>query len=354
VDREDESRDTKITIKDVAKHAGVAISTVSRVINGLDRVSDDTKTIVQRSINALGYKPNLTAVALKAKRSHAIGLICDDITSPYLFDLLKGIEHTAKRSGYSIIICNNDWDQQNTLVHLDTLMKRNIDGIIYSTPMRVKEPLLGKLKRVCKTIPFVILSQESLSNDFNRIHVDIQQGMKDMMNHLFGLGHKNIAMIAGPEDSPTNSLKVSLYVSMMQEKGYGEYIEYVYTDFSMEQGISAAKQLLSAKPGKERPTAIIGAADLSIIGALKGVKQLGLAVPGDVSMIGWGGIDYDLYTDPMITSVADPRYDLGVKAMEMMLSQDSDGNATSIGNTVDITLPVQLEVRESTAVPSGF
>lgn len=346
VDKDDVSKDTKITIKDVAKHAGVAISTVSRVLNGLDRVSEETKKIVLRSIESLGYKPNLAAVTLKAKKSHAIGLICDDITSPYLLDLLKGIEHMAKRAGYSVIICNNDWDPRNTLVHLNTLVNRNIDGIIYTTPMRVKEPLLGKLKQVSKTIPFVLLSQESLSNDFNRIHVDVVQGMKAMMNHLFALGHQNISMIAGPEDSSMNALKVEMYVSLMKAKGYDECIEFVYTDFSLEQGTSAAKKLLS---GNKHPTAIIGAADLSIIGALKGVKQLGLKVPSDISLIGWGGIEYGLYTDPMITSIADPRYDLGVKAMEMLLSQDGEGNNTCIGNSSEIILPVHLEVRNSTA-----
>ncbi len=332
-----------VTIKDVAKHAGVAISTVSRVVNGLNRVSDETRTVVNRSIEELGYEPNITAKTLKAKKSQAIGLICEDITSPYIYDVLHGIEEYARNESYSVMVCNGDWKQENIIENLNILQNRSIDGIIYSTPLQIVDPLLGKLKELEKHIPFILISEDNFEDGFHRIKLEIESGMEILMNHLLELGHERISMIAGPENSGSNAIKIETYKRIMETHGLSRYIQYTYSDLSMEQGEWIAEEFLDADT---MPTVIIGAADLSAIGALRAVKKRGLNVPDDISLIGWGGIKYGMFTDPPITTMIVPRYELGEKAFGLLykLIQDKDQE----GNADEITLPVELEIREST------
>ena len=335
-----------ITIKEVAKYAGVAISTVSRVVNGLDRVSEETRQAVFNAIDVLEYKPNITAKTLKAKRSEAVGFICEDISSPFVPEVIRGIEHTARDSGFSVILCNSDWDHNNTILHLNMLQTRNIDGIIYSTPMKIEDPLLSKLIRIREQIPVVLISEDNLDDGFNRIDIEVEEGMNLLLQHLFSLGHTRVSLIAGPEDSGTNAIKIAYYSSIMKSKGLSEFIHYEYTDLSMQQGIVAANKLLHNK-GKEHPTAIIGASDLNIIGALQAVKNMGLKVPEDISLIGWGGIKYGLYTDPPITTINVPRNELGKKAIDMLFTCIQNKTA-SCKQVNSITLPVELEIRGST------
>ncbi len=334
-----------VTIKDVAKHAGVAISTVSRVINGLNRVSDETRISVTRSIQELGYEPNITAKTLKAKKSQAIGLICEDITSPYIYDVLHGIEEYARKENYSVMVCNGDWKQENIIENLNILQNRSIDGIIYSTPLQIVEPLLGKLKELQKEIPFILISEDNFEDGFHRIELEIESGIVIMMNYLLGLGHKRISMIAGPENSGSNAIKIKTYTSIMETHGLSNYIQYKYSDLSMEQGERTADEFLDADPDRI-PTVIVGAADLSAIGALRAVKKRGLRVPEDISLIGWGGIKYGMFTDPPISTMVVPRYELGEKAFGLLYQFIHDKGQTV--NTDEITLPVELAIREST------
>jgi DNA-binding LacI/PurR family transcriptional regulator len=336
----------KTKISDVARYAGVAISTVSRVVNGLDRVSEETRQKVLNAIEVLAFKPNITAKTLKAKKSDAIGFICEDISSPYTPEMIRGIEETASRADINVILCNSNWDHETTIKHLEVLQNRNIDGIIYSTPMRITEPLLGKLKKIQEQIPLVLISEGSLNDGFARVESEVENGMAMVMQHLFTLGHKKISMIAGPEDSDTNTAKIDSYMSQMESAGFGGNIRYEYTNFSIEQAIEVTKTFLS-KDKAERPTAIIGAADLCAIGALTAVKKLGFKVPEDISITGWGGIDFGLYTDPPITSLTVPRFELGIKAMEWLLEEITYRKPSRF-SARRCRLPMHLEVRGST------
>ena len=175
---------------------------------------------------------------------------------------------------------------------------------------------------------------------------ELIKGVEQLMRHLFDLGHKLIAMIAGPEESGRDDSQIARYISAMKSTGLGGHIRYEHTDFSMEQGLRTARRMLEVKGG-ERPAAIIGNADLSVIGALKAAKELGLGVPDDVSSAGWGGIDYGLYTDPPITSLMVPRYRLGIEAAKLLLKCAADKNASCEPVHGDL-LPVTLAVRGST------
>jgi len=346
----EQDRKGLVTIRDVAYRAGVAVSTVSRVINGLDRVSESTRKTVMEAIDDLGYVPNTTAKTLKAKRSDAIGFISEDISSPYVPDVIRGIEETARLRNYSVILCNSNWDHNNTLRHLTMLMQRTIDGIIYSTPMRITDPLLNSLIAIRQQLPMVLIAEDNFDDGFNRVHVDVEDGMRQALSHLFRLGHSRISMIAGPENSGTNAIKINSYIAIMTAAGYASNIQYRYTDFSIVQGIETTKDFLEGPPGS-RPTAIITAADLSAIGSIRGVKQMGLRTPEDVSIVGFGGIDYSLYTDPPLTSVSVPRYQLGIKAMELLLSCIKENK--TVCSSGPSMLPVKLEIRGTTGPAGG-
>lgn len=332
------------TIADVARHAGVAISTVSRVLNDLDRVSAETRRRVLDSVEALSFRPNLAAKTLKAKKSGAIGFICEDISSPFIPDLLRGIDETARPDGYDMVLCHSDWNHDTTIRHLDMLVKRDIDGIIYSTPMRLGGALLKKLMAINSMIPLVIVSEELLDEHFVRIETAVSEGMDLVMDHLLDLGHRRISMISGPEDSNPNAVKIARYSARMEAAGFARHIRVAHTNFSIEQAITAATGMLSAPPA-ERPTAIISAADLSIIGALTAAKRIGLSAPADLSLVGWGGIEFGRYTDPPITSIMVPRHEIGIRAMRR-LSELMCGSVAGTHLAGD-RLPLSLAIRGS-------
>ena len=331
-----------VTIKDVARHAGVAISTVSRVANNLNRVSEDTRKRVLNSLRELNYTPNLNAKTLKARKSLAIGFICEDIASPFIPEVIRGVEERARESRYSTIICNGNWNHKTTLYQLDMLMHRNVEGIIYSTPLRIETPLIDRLKELREKIPLVLLSEDNLEDGFHRVNIDVEQGMAAIMDHLFSLGHERISMIAGPEDSGLNAMKIDNYKRFMENRGHWRHICYIHTGYSIKQSIPVVQRLLETP---KRPTAIIGAADLAVVGGIKAAHEIGLHVPKDVSFVGWGGIDIGLYTEPAITTVLIPRYQMGRNSMTILLECIENASVCVDLNSKD--MDVVLEVRGS-------
>jgi DNA-binding LacI/PurR family transcriptional regulator len=330
----------------VADKAGVAISTVSRVLNGLDRVADETRVAILRVIDELEYVPNIAAKTLKAKRSKAIGVLCEDITSPYTSEVIRGIESTVRELDFNIILCDCNWDSQKAIHCLDMLLSRDVDSIIYSTPLKITDPLLTNLIRIREEKPFILISEDNFNQGFFCIETNVEDGMRQVMQHLFDLGHHRIAMIGGPENSGSNAMKIRSYSRFITQAGYGQYLRCMHTDFSLEQGMAATRILLS-EHDKKRPSAIIGAADLSIIGAIKAAKNMGFLIPKDISLVGWGGIIYSNYTDPPLTTISVPRYNIGVTAAKKVLSLIS-ASPNSVSPTESVKLPVSLIVRETT------
>jgi DNA-binding LacI/PurR family transcriptional regulator len=283
---------------------------------------------------------------LKAKQSKVIGVLCEDITSPYTSEVIRGIESTVWESNFSIILCDCNWNPAKAIQCLDMLLSRDVDGIIYSTPMKITNPLLTHLIRIKEEKPFILIAEDNFNQDFFCVKSDIEDGMRQVMRRLFDLGHCRIAMIGGPKNSGVNAQKIRSYSRIITQAGYGQYSQCIYTDFSLDQGMAAARTLLS-KHGKERPSAIIGSADLSIIGAIKAAKTMGFLIPRDISFVGWGGIIFSNYTDPPLTTVSVPRYETGVTAAKQILSWiGAPKNGVSQAGYVN--LPVSLTIGETT------
>ncbi len=329
------------TIKDVAKCAGVAISTVSRVLNNKDRVSEKTRQKVLRAVELLNYQPNLLAQSLKNKHSNTIGLIVQDISRPYFPDIIKGVETKAQEYGFNVFLCDGEWNTQKIISHFNVLHNRNVDGIIFSSPMNLNTDLIFKMKQISNTgIPIVLLSKENNELGYCTVNIDESAGAYKATNHLLNLGHKRIAFIGGFKNSYITEDRLEGYrLAMGKSKLFSNNL-IKYTDFEVEGGEKATFELLN-QPSP--PTAILTVGDLIAIGALMQAQKMSVKVPNELSIIGFGGIDYTKYTTPSLSTVHIPRFELGQIAMEKLFEQIQQ----EVYNIDNVILDTKLIIRDS-------
>ncbi|MCL4426725.1 MAG: LacI family transcriptional regulator [Firmicutes bacterium] len=332
------------TIKDVAKRARVSVSTVSRVINGTARVSEETRQRVLRTVETLNYRPNLLAQSLKRKKSRTIGLIVENIANPFFPDVVRGVEEAAHRYGYSVFLCNNGKDFRRGLEHLDVLQKRGADGIIYSSMGRIIQPTLAlKILQLSEAgIPTVLLWRRASELDTAAVLNDESGGARKAIAHLLNLGHRKIAFVGGFSDSAVTKQRYDGYRSTLEENGIEPDEGLVlFSDFEVSGGFEAALELFRHNPP---PTAIFTANDLMAIGVMLAAKQTGRRVPEELAVVGFDDIRFSELTDPPLTTVRVPKYEMGLNATEKLLELLGERD-TQTPNT--IVLESDLIVRRS-------
>ncbi|MHB1650946.1 MAG: LacI family DNA-binding transcriptional regulator [Desulfitobacteriaceae bacterium] len=307
------------TIKDVAKRARVSVSTVSRVLNGTAQVNEETRQKVLQTVETLNYRPNLVAQSLRRKKSRTIGLIVENIANPFFPDIVRGVEERAHQYGYSVFLCNNGKDFRRGLEHLDVLQKRGADGIIYSSMGKIIQPALAlKILQLSEAgIPAVFLWRRISELDTAAVLNDESGGARKATAHLLNLGHRRIAFVGGFADSVVTRERYDGYRSTLEEKGIEPAEELVlFSDFEVSGGFEAAMELFRRNPP---PTAIFTANDLMAIGVMLAAKQTGRRVPEDLAVVGFDDIRFSELTDPPLTTVRVPKYEMGLKATEKLL-----------------------------------
>lgn len=330
------------TIKDVAKCANVAVSTVSRVLNSKDRVSEKTRQKVLRAVELLNYQPNLLAQSLKNKHSNTIGLIVQDISRPYFPDIIKGIECTAQEYGFNVFLCDGEWNTEKIISHFGVLHNRNVDGIIFSSPMKLNTDLIFAMKQVSKAgIPIVLLSKATDELDYCTVTINEIHSAFKAVNYLMSIGHKQIAFIGGFKNSYITEDRLEGYRLALEEKKLFDPMLIKYSNFEVDGGEKATLELLNQPLP---PTAIFAVGDLLAIGALMAAKKLDISIPQQLSIIGFGGIDYTKYTTPTLSTVCIPRYELGKMAMKKLFEQIQQKNTSNVDNVI---LDTHLLIRDS-------
>jgi LacI family transcriptional regulator len=326
--------DKVISIKDVAKHAGVSVATVSRVLNAKGYVSEDTRKKVEQSIKELNYKPNEVARSLFKKHSKTIGLIVPDITNPYFPELARAVEDTASKLGYTVILCNSDGDKNKEQHYLDALQQKYIDGIIISSnTLSVDQIQL-------LNIPIVSLDRE-ISKGLPTIVVDNVRGAELATNYLVNKGCKRIGHIRGPVNIVNAEERCTGYMEIVSNETWFRENYIVNGYFDMQMSMEATMQLLRFHPEID---GIFAANDTMAIGAIKAVHKMGKKVPEDISIIGFDGIKLSQATTPELTTIAQPIYEMGEKAAEMLINFIEDQPVESTYYRLD----VKLVEREST------
>lgn len=323
-----------VTIRDVAKHAGVSIATVSRVINKNGYVNKETEQQVKKSIKELNYKPNAVARSLFKKKSKSIGLIIPDITNPFFPELARAVEDVANKNDYTLLLYNSDEDPRKEKKYLEDAKQKYIDGIILATNSLSKEELHHY------GFPKVALDR-CFEDNIPTVTSKNFQGGRLATQYLKSIGCKTIAHIKGPENNINAINRYKGYLEEVKNEDwfYPEII--ALGDYQMKRATEVTKELLMKNP---RIDGIFAGNDIMAIGAMKAAQQLGRKVPDDLSIIGFDGIALGEMMIPELTTVAQPIYQMGEIATNMLIEL-IEGKPI---NKKTYELDVQLLKRNST------
>lgn len=324
-------------MRDIAREARVSMSTVSHVLNGTRFVSPELRQRVLEAAERLGYRHNALARSLRTKRSHTLALVIPDITNPYYPEIARGVLQVADAAGYVTVLCSSDRNPAKEVAILRALESRRVDGIIFN-PSGFYPDQVSVLKSL--RIPLVLLGSRVNDPAFDLVLTN-PRGAYEPVSYLIALGHRRIGFIGGLHEISPRPRKYTGYVEALRDAGLPVNDDLITQgNYSQEAGYENARRLLSLlKP----PTAIFAANDLMAIGAMVAVREAALAIPEDVSVIGFDDIPQASITTPRLTTVVVPKYEMGRTAAELLLRRIENPSAPF----ESVVLPHTLIVRES-------
>ena len=332
----------RVTLADVAKIAGVNPGTVSRSLNPQteNQVNKETVRKIRKIAKELGYTPNTVARGLRTRKSLTIGVVIPDLTNPIFPPLVRGVDSYLLPRGYSALIVNSDGNVDTELVLINSLMERQVDGLIIATGHGGDEMLKDFHTR---GVYAVMVNRESPGVPYPTVTGDDGAGISAAIEHLAALGHTEYIHLAGPSDSSTSKIRAHTFTIECKRLGLnGKIIKT--TAYSIEAGQTAMDKFLDHKPSPF--TAIVAGNDLLALGAYHSLRTHGLNCPDDVSVIGFNNMPFTNDFQPPMTTVNVPHFDMGVEAARLLLSQFEDEESAP----VKVTLPVSLIIRDSTAL----
>lgn len=326
---------TASTLHEVARIAGVSPSTVSRILNGTARVSDDKRKAVEAAIANLSYKPNLLAQGLKKGRAMTIGILTQDLASPFFTEALMGVEAALAGSGYAPLIVSGHWHADEEAERVELLMARRVDGIvILSGSLSDKQ-----ISRFAERLPIVATGRRIDTGQARGIALDQLEGARLATDYLLELGHRQIAFIAGLPEHDDARARLAGYRAALEAAGIAfNPALVVQGNFQESGGLLAVNELLETR---QRFSAIFCANDQTAYGARLALYRRGIRVPDDISIIGFDDLPNSNYTTPPLTTVRQPVYEMGKQAARTVLQLLN-------GETPTLTqLPLELIMRES-------
>lgn len=329
------------TIKDVAKLAGVSISTVSRVINKSKPVSSEVKIKVLKAIDELGYKPNEVARSLVRRKSNIIGIIVTDIGNSYIAQMVKGIEEVGRMYKYDIVLSSSYGDPDTEKKFAELLRNKQVEGIILISE-KINKEVIKKINGF--KIPFIYLNKYYANPNLPSVSIDAQDASFAMTQYLLELGHENILYLTVDSDME-NSLekyKIAGYKKAMIEYGKGKEFLYSVKGYSIEGGYQAGSQVYKLVKEKNI-TAIFCCQDELAIGFINYCYDNNIKVPEDISICGYGDIKIASIYRPRLTTVKEPYYDIGAVAVRRIIKELNGEELEGIRTY----LPFQLMKRES-------
>ena len=327
------------TINDVAKQAGVAPITVSRVINNSGYISKETRCRVEQAISALGYVPNALARGLRSKRTNTLALVMTDITNPFFTNIARGVEDVASESGFSVIYCNTDESETEEFKYAQILAQKKVDGIIL-VPACCQSKTVEFFQAL--GIPVVLLDRRIPEVQIDTVHCDSIAGAYELVRLLLGLGHRRITMISGQRGVSTAEDRAIGYHRAMTEAGLVEKEQVYFGSFTQDSGYELAQKAL-ASPNP--PTAFVGANNFITIGIMKALRNSKLRVPEDISLVGFDDLPLPLFIDePFLTVAVQPAYEMGKKVAELILNR-LVGKVSE--ECQEVILPIEIIQRKS-------
>ncbi|MEQ2527048.1 catabolite control protein A [Bacillaceae bacterium CLA-AA-H227] len=329
-----------ITIYDVAREANVSMATVSRVVNGNPNVKPATRKKVLEVISRLGYRPNAVARGLASKKTTTVGVIIPDISSTFYAELARGIEDIATMYKYNIILSNSDQNKDKELHLLNTMLGKQVDGIVFMGG-NISQEHVEEFEK--SPVPIVLAGSVEETGQVPSVNIDYEQATYDAITSFIEKGHKEIAFVIGPLHEPMNEKnKLNGYKRALSEAGI-EYKEdlVVEGDYTYDSGIEAFDKLAELD---NKPTAIFVGADEMALGVVHGAQDKGFAIPEDFEVISSDNTRLAVMVRPQLTAVVQPLYDIGAVAMRLLtklMNKETVSEQT-------VLLPHRIELRNST------
>lgn len=327
-------------IKDVAKKAGVSVTTVSRVLNGEKYVKDDLKAKVKRAIDELGYAPSHIARSLVRKKTNLIGVIVPDLTSSFYSTILSSIEETASLNDYNLLVCNIIEDTDKELKYLNVFKEMRVDGIIIMHE-KLSEDIRSFINKL--DIPVIFSSVRPLDHKFVSVIIDDYEAAYDATRYLIELGHERIAFIGGDmRDITSGQNRYVGYRNALKDQRVRIVNDYIrFGDYKTQSGYNLMKELLACEP---RPTALFAVSDDMAVGAMNCIHDHQLKVPDDISIIGFDGSQLTELVRPRLSSMEQPIQDMGKITVDTLIELISD---PTFSPREDLILGHRLVVRDS-------
>lgn len=326
------------TMRDVAKKAGVAPITVSRVINNSGYIRDETRRKVEQAIADLEYVPNSLSQSLRFKKTNMIALMVSDITNPFWTTLTRGVEDACMGGGMNVILCNTDENAEKQENYINVLLQRQTDGFLL-VPAGGEPAVAKRIQK--RGVPVVVIDRQVPGVDVDIVRSDSEGGAYILTRHLLERGHRRIALLSFSTSISTARQRQAGYEKALAE--YGLPIDAGLIRHGRPRGDSGYMMTMEAMASMNpRPTAIFTANNFIAIGALNALHDLGIRVPEEISVVSFDEMPYA--TEPFVTVAAQAPYELGMTAAQMLMSIISGEEAP--GNR-DIVLPVELIERRS-------
>lgn len=303
-----------VTIKDIAREAGVSYATVSRALNDHPDISVKTKARIVQIANEMGYSPNAIARGLVKKNTNMVGLLVPDITNPYFPEVARGVEDHLSSVGINLFLCNTNWEEEKEMVYIRALREKRVEGLIIapvtiSSHQRIREENLN--------IPFVYIGSKTEALDENYVILDNVEASFIATEYLIDLGHKDIAFIGGYESSVSNRDRVRGYREALKKHNLEREINIIKSSsFRRESGYAIALEFVRES---SIPSAIVAANDIIALGVIEAFENNGYNVPGDISVIGFDDIQFASLPKINLTTINQPKYDMGMDAAKILV-----------------------------------
>ncbi|MCD6013943.1 MAG: transcriptional regulator, LacI family [Solirubrobacterales bacterium] len=335
----------RVTLKDVARRAGVHPGTASRALNAETRelVNGETAERVLAAAEELGYRPNPIARGLKTSRSYTVGVLIPDLTNPLFPPIVRGIQDRLEEAAYTPLIVNTDNDPDRERADIEAMRARQVDGLITATARR-DQGLPAGLERL--SLPVVLVNRRLEDGARPSVVADDRKGIGLAVEHLLSLGHRRIAHLAGPQELSTGHLRHDGFIEAMRAAGIDPDPELVLvgTAFIESEGERLCNELLDREL---EVTAIVAGNDLMAVGCYDVFVERGIDCPGEISVVGYNDMPFVGWFSPPLTTVHLPHYEIGARAAGLLLDQLRDPEI----EPAQVLLEPELVVRGSTAAP---
>lgn len=327
-----------VRIIDVARRAGVSSATVSRVLSNKPHVRPEMQERVWEAVEELGYRPNRVARSLRVQKSNTIGLIISDIQNPFFTSIVRAVEDTAQKEGFSIFLCNSDENPEKEKMYLNLMHDEHVAGIIVSPTRETEGPYESLLDN---GVPIVTLDRRITGAKTDTVLINNVDAASQLVTHLISDGHCRVGAVVGPSDITTGRERLEGYVQALKQHDLEVLPELIIQVLHKEkEGFEATTKLLALP---QPPDAIFAGNNLLAVGALKAIRAQGLRIPDDVALASFDEMTWTSLIEPGLTVVRQPTYDLGRTATELLLQRLKEPERTPR----EVVLKGELVIRGS-------